>query len=701
MAVKHQIAVNARVIDSDYTGEIKVVLANMSDQDYQIQKGDRIAQLITEKIVESDCYQVPKLGRTDRGQQGFGSTGTSRAQICEISARAFGKFYRQPDTTTGILRYNKKEGRISLESVNISTELAIKSGKYQKKRKLEEMVPQEYHGYLDVFEEEEKTKLPPHRPGVDLDIKLEEGQALPVKKIYALSPDELEELWKYIKQNEERGWIRETYSDGGSSIMFVKKKDGKLRLCVDYRALNYVTKKDRYPLPLIGEALDRLRTAKYYTKLDIKDAYHNVRIKEGDEWKTTFTTKYGTYEYLVMPFGLTNAPAAFQRWINRTLQSYIDICCIVYLDDILIYSDSLEQHQKDVAAIIRAIRRQGMKLKPSKCEFHQRETEYLGFIINNEGVKVDPIKTAAIWDWKPPTNKRGIQEFMGFCNFYRRFIEGFSRTAKPLYDRTKKDVKWEWGDKEQAAFDELRQKLCSTPVLTYFKPGRPLLVETDASKYVCSGILSQHDEDGKWRPIAYRSKTMAPAECNYDVHDKELLAIVQALKEWRRYLRGSGQHFKVLTDHKNLIRFTTTKELTDRQIRWSEVLSGFDFKIEFRPGKEGGKLDALTRRKADMPQEGDERLTQKERILLPKEKYFDTSIQEMETMRLEETSYEELRNETARNEEIQTIRKALERGDKEMKGVALGLCQWKDEYLWQQGKIWVPNKEEIRTNLIR
>jgi len=205
---------------------------------------------------------------------------------------------------------------------------------------------------------------------VDLEIKLQEGEGLLIKKISALSQDELKELWNYIKQNEERGWIRETYSDGGSPIMFVKKKDGKLRLCVDYRALNHVTKKDRYPLPLIGEPLDRLQTAKYYTKLDIKDAYHHVRIKGGDEWKTTFTTKYGTYEYLVMPFGLTNAPAAFQRWINRTLQSYIDICCIVYLDDVLIYSDNLEQHQKDVAAIIHAIRQQGMKLKPSKCEFH-------------------------------------------------------------------------------------------------------------------------------------------------------------------------------------------------------------------------------------------------------------------------------------------------------------------------------------------
>jgi len=194
---------------------------------------------------------------------------------------------------------------------------------------------------------------------------------------------------------------------------------------------------------------------------------------------------------------------------------------------------------------------------------------------------------------------------------------------------------------------------------------------------------------------------MKPAECNYAVHDKVLLAIVQALKEWRRYLKGSGQHFRVLTDHENLIRFTTTKELTGRQIRWSEVLSGFDFKIDYRPGKEGGKPDALTQRKADMPHEGDEPLTQKERILLPKEKYFDTSIQEMETIRLEETSYEELQNETAQSEEIQTIRKALEREDREMKGVALGLCQWKDKYLWHQGRIWVPNKEGIRTNLIR
>ena len=250
-------------MDSNYNGEIKVVLANMSDQDYLIQKGNWIAQLIMEKIVESHTYQVPKLRKTARGQQGFGSMRTCKAQICEISTWAFGKFYWRPDTTTGILKYNKKKGGISLESINISTELAIKSGKYQKERKLEEMVHQEYDGYLDVFEEEEKTKQPPHQPGVDLNLKVEEGQGLPINKIYALSQNELKELWHSIKQKENQQWISETHSDGGSPIMFGKKKHGKLRLWVNYRALNHVTKKDRYPLPVIAEALDRLRTAKY------------------------------------------------------------------------------------------------------------------------------------------------------------------------------------------------------------------------------------------------------------------------------------------------------------------------------------------------------------------------------------------------------------------------------------------------------
>jgi len=294
--------------------------------------------------------------------------------------------------------------------------------------------------------------------------------------------------------------------------MFVKKKDGKLRLCAEYRALNEVTKKDRHPLPLISEALDRLGGANYFTKLDIKDAYHNIRIREGDEWKTTFLTKLGTYEYLVMPFGLCNAQVAFQRWINEVLMEHIIMCCIVYRDDVLIYSNTLQQleHRKDVSNILEAIRKSWMKIKPSKCEFHQNETEYLGFIIGQEGVKTDSVKTQAIWDWTTPKKIKEIRCVLGFCNFYRRCIEGFSRTAKPLYAKTKQECNsnWEWGDKEQQSFDELRTKLTTAPVLVYFDPLAPTKIDTDASKYVCSGILSQQCQDGKWRPVVYRSKTM-------------------------------------------------------------------------------------------------------------------------------------------------------------------------------------------------
>jgi len=344
-----------------------------------------------------------------------------------------------------------------------------------------------------VLEKGEKTTVPPHQPGIDLGIDLEKGKTLPIKKIYALSYDQLEELHRYIKQNEDRGWIRRVKSGKALPIMFVKKKDGKLRLCADYRVLNEVTPKDRHLLPLISEALERLGGAKYFTKLDIKDAYHNIRIREGDEWKTTFSTKLGTYEYLVIPFRLCNAPAAFQRWIDEVLMEHIHMCSIVYLDDVLIYSNTPQQHGKDISNILEAIRKSGMKVKPSKCEFHQHETEYLGFVIGQEGVKTYPVKTQALWDWTTPKKIKEIQCFLDFCNFYRRFIEGFSRTARPLYARTKKECigNWEWGDKEQQAFDELRTKLTTAPVRVYFDPLAPTKIQTDASKYVCSGMLSQ------------------------------------------------------------------------------------------------------------------------------------------------------------------------------------------------------------------
>ena len=264
----------------------------------------------------SHLQKIPEPTDHTEGHNTASSTEGNQIRISEITHWEFRKAYKNGETT-GVVKFWQKEKQIYLQRINISTELAIQDKKEQGAKtritdnSLEYLVPQEYHDLLQAFEKGEKTSLPPHRPGIDQEINMEEGKGLAEQKIYLVGAEELGIVQEYIRKNEARGWIREAFTDGGSPIMFVKKKDSSLRLCVDYWALNKVSKKDRYPLPLIGEAQDRLHTAKYFTKLDMKEAYHNVRIKKGDEWKTTFTSKYGAYEYLVMPFGLCNAPATF------------------------------------------------------------------------------------------------------------------------------------------------------------------------------------------------------------------------------------------------------------------------------------------------------------------------------------------------------------------------------------------------------
>jgi len=278
-------------------------------------------------------------------------------------------------------------------------------------------IPLEYHEFLDVFTEQEPTPPPPHR-AQDHHIPLEEGKTPPYEPLRPLNEDKMKTLREYLEINEKRGWIRKSTSPAGAPIHFVKKKDRGLRLCVDYRQLNEITIKDRTPLPLIGESLDQLSSATIYTKLDIRDVYCNLRIAKGDEWKTAFRTRYGLYEYYVMPFGLTNAPASFQQWMNEILSDYLDIFCVAYLDDILVFSPDEETHQKHVRVILTRVRDTGLTLKASKCEFHATETEYLGYVISPGGLRMDKEKIRTIRGWKEPTNVKGVQSFLGFANFY-------------------------------------------------------------------------------------------------------------------------------------------------------------------------------------------------------------------------------------------------------------------------------------------
>ena len=456
-------------------------------------------------------------------------------------------------------------------------------------------VPPEYHEYLDVFSKSKSAHLPPTR-SCDHKIELEDGTTPPFGPIYSLSEVEQLALKTFIDENLSSGLIRPSQSSAGAPILFIKKKDGSLRLAVDYRGLNRITKKDRYPLPLIPDLLDRLRSASTFTKMDLRGAYNLVRIAEGDEWKTAFRTRYGSYEFMVMHYGLTNAPASFQRFMNDIFKDLLDVCVVVYLDDILIFSKDAALHTEHVQEVLRRLRKHDLYAKIDKCEFSVDTTEFLGFVVSPDGLRMDESKIQVIQDWPKPRKVKEVQSFLGFANFYRRFIANYSDITVPLNRLTRKNVQWYWSPACQDAFRLLKEAFGSAPVLHHFDPTLPPIVETDASDYAIAGILSVRTNDGDVHPVAFFSRTLTGAELNYDTHDKELLAIFQAFKTWRHYLESPHHTVDVLTDHKNLEYFSTTKTLTRRQARWSEYLSAFNMVIRFRPGKLGEKPDSLTRR---------------------------------------------------------------------------------------------------------
>jgi hypothetical protein len=456
-------------------------------------------------------------------------------------------------------------------------------------------IPEEYKEFQDVFEPPKDGELPEHGP-FDHEINTEEGKEPTFKPIYQLSQKESETLKEYIDENLKKGNIRKSSSPAGYPIIFVPKKDGSLRLCVDYRHLNSITIKDRHPLPLIHEIQDRIQGAKYFSKYDITNAYNRIRIKAGHEWKTAFRTKYGHFEYMVMPFGLTNAPATFQRFIFSALEEYLDDFVIAYLDDILVFSKTEEEHVEHNKKVLQKLREAAVTLKLKKCEFHVQETSFLGYTISPDGLGMEEEKVKSITEWPTPRSVKDVQSFLGLANYYRRVIPGYAQIAAGLYRFTKKGETFLWDQKAEEAFQNLKELFQNRTILAIFDYEKPITIETDASDYALGAQLTQPGNDGKPRPIAFWSRKMIPAELNYDIHDKELLAIVSAFQVWRAYLEGAKHTVTVRTDHHNLTFFTTTKKLTRRQARWAEILAQYDFKIVHCKGTENSVADALSRR---------------------------------------------------------------------------------------------------------
>ena len=477
-------------------------------------------------------------------------------------------------------------------------------------------LPSEYSDFVSLFSPATSELLPEHRP-YDISIELQPGTSPPWGPIYALSNPELEALKKYLDEELAKGFIRPSKSPAAAPIFFVKKKSGELRPVVDYRGLNKITVKNRYPLPLINEMLTRFNHAKVFSKIDLRGAYNLVRIKPGDEWKTAFRTRYGLFEYLVMPFGLTNAPSVFQHLMNDIFRDLLDVYCVIYIDDILIYSETLEDHKVHVRTILQRLKDNNLYSKIEKCIFHASSVEFLGYVVSSNGISMEPSRVKAIRDWPTPRSIKDIQKFLGFANFYRMFVPNYSKTIVPITQLLKKDVPFEWTADCTSAFELLKDKFTSSPILAHADTSKPFYVETDASDFALGGVLSQIQEsDGELHPIAFYSRKFAPAEINYPIYDKELLAVIACFYQWRPFLLGSVHPTIVFTDHRNLEYFTTAKSLNRRQIRWSLFLADYDFTIVYRPATEGGKPDALSRISDYSDPDN------KEFLLLPKERFL-------------------------------------------------------------------------------
>src|SRR6266536_2657346 len=427
-----------------------------------------------------------------------------------------------------------------------------------------------------------------------------------------MSRDELLVLRKTLSELLDKGFIRVSSSPAAAPILFVRKPGGGLWFCVDYRALNGLTRKDRYPLPLIQETLRNLSEAVVFTKLDVIAAFHQIRIAEGDEWKTAFRSRFGLFEWLVTPFGLANAPSTFQRYINWVLRDILDDFCSAYIDDIIIYSRDKKQHRKHVREVLKRLQDAGLQCDIDKCEFEVESTKYLGFIVEaGKGLRMDPEKVKAIQEWQTPTTVKGVKSSLGLANFYRRFIRHYSDVVRPLTELTHKDKAFKWNDEAEEAFQKLKRIFLSEPALAQFDYEKQTRVETDSSGWCIGSALLQPNADGLYIPCAFFSQKLSSTECNYEIYDKEMLAIMHSLEEWDTELR-SLREFEVYLDHKNLEYFITVQKLTERQMRWALVLSRYNFRIVHVSGTENSRADALSQRDQDMPKNAqDDRLRER------------------------------------------------------------------------------------------
>lgn len=422
-------------------------------------------------------------------------------------------------------------------------------------------------------------------------IDLIPGKPPPHSRPYRMSEEDSQELEKQIDGLLKNEQIFPTTSPYGAPVLFVKKKDGSKRLCVDFRKLNEQTVKSRFPLPLIEDLFDYLKGAKWFTSLDLIAGYHQIPVRFKDRAKTAFVTSRGQYAWNVMPFGLTNAPSTFQMIMNETLREFLHKSALVYLDDILVYSRTKEEHLRHVREILMKFREVNFKAKESKCTFFSQELKFLGHVVNAEGIHMDDEKVSAVQNWPTPKNVKETRQFLGLAGYYRRFVKDFSKIARPLHQYVAKNSTW--GEEQTAAFERIKSCLIANPVIIPFDGSKTVRVTTDASYFAIGATLELLSEDGKVSGVvAFYSKTLVNEQLKWATRTKEFFAVKSAVLHWRHYLLG--RQFELCTDHKSLQTVLNSTDGEDKILRWITHLQQFTFTIRYIPG-ESNHADGLSR----------------------------------------------------------------------------------------------------------
>ena len=547
-----------------------------------------------------------------------------------------------------------------------------------------------YQEFSDVFNEKAENILPPHWEELNHHIELLLHITLSFRPLYNLSEQELTVLKNYINKHLRSEFITCSKSSAASLILFIKKKNDSLRLCVNYRGLNAIFIKNKYLISLISEILDHLSCTHIFMKLDLWETYNLIQIWKEDEWKTAFHTQYDSFKFKVMPFRLMNASVTFQSYIDWALQSLLNEFIIVYLNDILIYSESESDHERHVRQILDCLCESDLFIKLKKCAFHVKQVEYLKYIISSQGLSMNLTWVITVQKWPIPHSVKNVQSFLRFCNFYRHFIKSYSEVTHTLMKSMKKITPFHWSEGTEDSFWNLKQAFQTAPLLAQFDLKKSIFLKTDVSDYAVSDILSQCDSDTHWHSVTFFSRKLQSAECNYDTPDQELLTVITSFKMWRHYLKKAQHLIQVITDHHNLRYFLSTKPLTQRQAHWAEFLSEFNFSIKYWADFKNS-ADAPSWW-ADYHSERPEDYT-----LIPFFKLAALSLCVTEVSEKEESNDNALLSHIIVND----ICSSLETHDFQENEVSTHEMTWKDELLYLSEQLYISDNAALRLCILQ